>query len=354
MLRIQDNSPNGYRNLPSTMPIWDIWNNHGHFVSYTNPVPHMARLRDPFCEHPTSPCVANEENWIRIAGPQDYNQFWMRDLQYQNTRHVLMNMITTPIIPQGWHCHDGAPIDIEGFPITQRYVEGTDEYVHHGPHPAISTINRDHPTESIPSNFILTRWPTGPDLRITLSNPLYQFARPNVPMHECELLQFPDIHAFNDEFFEAYDLTTNMIATAFHNTPHKRMDYFCADVNYSVEPPNLNGQFVVLHHNFYGESFVDDVYEVDPSEEFDILCRYESVKNELWEEMDDEELMQYIDNTFLLCNPKPLLCFGLKWYRLLYRVQTRLLFCLLLSSTTILFHNKSAEDDAYPSCMPSL
>eukprot|EP00978_Attheya_sp_CCMP212_P000989 scaffold2059_cov33-Attheya_sp.AAC.5 len=69
ILRIQDNSPNGYRNLLSTMPIWDIRDNHEHFVSYTNPAPHLANLLDPFCQHPTSPCVANEENWICIACP---------------------------------------------------------------------------------------------------------------------------------------------------------------------------------------------------------------------------------------------------------------------------------------------
>eukprot|EP00978_Attheya_sp_CCMP212_P014059 scaffold35698_cov63-Attheya_sp.AAC.2 len=91
-----------------------------------------------------------------------------------------------------------------------------------------------------------------------MSNPLFQFARPNVPIHEWELLQFPDIHAFNNEFFKSYDMCTNIIAMAFHNTPHQKMDYFHAgtsqcDPSCSLKaesgmrcPPQMKTPFSIL------------------------------------------------------------------------------------------------------------
>eukprot|EP00978_Attheya_sp_CCMP212_P037958 scaffold183510_cov73-Attheya_sp.AAC.1 len=103
----------------------------------------------------------------------------------------MTRMLTEPVTV-GLRCYNGAPIDVEGFPLTQHYVDGTDHMVTHGPHPAFTTVNQDNPTSSFPSAFILPRWPTGPDLNIRDSNPLYQFARATVPMHEGELEELPD------------------------------------------------------------------------------------------------------------------------------------------------------------------
>jgi hypothetical protein len=301
MLRIKENIPDGYSNLPSTMLIWNIRAHEEDFVRYTNTAPHMANLLDPFFEHPTSPCVANEESLIRIDRPQDYDESWIGNIECAETRGFLMNMLTTPVLPPGLRCFDGAPIDVDGFPLTQHYVEGTDMYVPHGPHPAFTTINRDHPSDSIPSNLILQNWPTGPDERICRSNPLYQFAQPNVPMHEWELLELPDIHSFNGEFFEEYDMTPNIIAMAYRNSPHPLMDHLRDESNYRQEPPNINGRFTVLHHNFFREANIDDVYEVDPHARFNVLHRFNSEPNRDWANMGEEELMNHIDNAFIAC-----------------------------------------------------
>eukprot|EP00978_Attheya_sp_CCMP212_P010038 scaffold24034_cov58-Attheya_sp.AAC.1 len=46
----------------------------------------------------------------------------------------------------------------------------------------------------------------------------------------------------------------SIFCRTFRNTPHRETDYFKAGANYSREPPNINEQFVVLHHNFYPET----------------------------------------------------------------------------------------------------
>eukprot|EP00978_Attheya_sp_CCMP212_P036097 scaffold161361_cov24-Attheya_sp.AAC.1 len=66
----------------------------------------------------------------------------------------MTRMLTEPV-PEGLHCYNGAPIDGEGFPLTQHYVDGTDGMVTHGPHPAFTTMNQDSHTSSFPSAFIL-------------------------------------------------------------------------------------------------------------------------------------------------------------------------------------------------------
>jgi hypothetical protein len=209
-------------------------------------------------------------------------------------------MLLEPV-PEEIRCYNGAPIDVEGFPLTQHYVDGTDGMVTHGPHPAFTTVNQDNPTSSFPSAFILPRWPTGPDLNIRNTNPMYQFARANVPMHEGELEELPDVHIFNNNFLGQYDMFTNIYATAVRNMPHPKIDYWRVGADYFDDPPNVNGQFAVLHHNFYGECYVEDVYEVDPDAEFNVLARFESEPNPIWDGMTDEERMNHIDNAFIAC-----------------------------------------------------
>jgi hypothetical protein len=304
MLRIEDNYPLGSRNLPPTIPIWNvgarIQSNPQTFVRYTNAAEHLANLVDPFFGNVTCPGVSNQESDIVIPTPNLYDDEWIRNIECTDTRSVFTLMLTEPV-PHGVRCYDGAPIDVEGFPLTQHYFDSPEDVVAHGPHPAFTTINRDNPTDAFPSSFLLPRWPTGPDRAITEANPLYQFARSNIPMQEWELRELPDIHIFNDNFFEQYDMFTNIFATAVRNGPHRMIDYFKNGAEYAFDPPNLNCQFSVLHHNFYGECFVGDVYDVDPVGELNTRARYESVPNPMWDQMGDLELMNHIDNAFLNC-----------------------------------------------------
>jgi hypothetical protein len=118
-------------------------------------------------------------------------------------------------------------------------------------------------------------------------------------MHEWELRELPDIHIFNDNFLEQYDMFTNIFATAVRNGPHRKIDYFKDGAEYAYDAPNMNCQFSVLHHNFYGECFIGDVYDVDPLP--DIHARYESVPNPVWDRMGEVKLMNHIDNAFMTC-----------------------------------------------------
>eukprot|EP00978_Attheya_sp_CCMP212_P012634 scaffold31588_cov56-Attheya_sp.AAC.1 len=275
MSRIQTNIPDGLRNLPFTLSVWDVGarirTNPQTFVRYTNSASHLSTLRDNFFGNVTSPGVTNQEGDIIIPVRYVYNEDWIWKIECPHTCAVLTQILTEPV-PPGVRCYDGALIDVEGFPLTQHYIDGTDGMVTHGPHPAFTTVNQDNPTSSFPSAFILPRWTTGPDRIITESNPLYQFARVNVRMYEWELQELPDVHIFNNNFFEQYDI-----------------------------PPNVNGQFAVLHHNFYGECYIEDVYKVNPDAEFNILARFESEPNPIWDRMTDEERMNHIDNAFIAC-----------------------------------------------------
>eukprot|EP00978_Attheya_sp_CCMP212_P039991 scaffold213560_cov66-Attheya_sp.AAC.1 len=91
-------------------------------------------------------------------------------------------------------------------------------------------------------------------------------------MHEGELEELPDVHIFNNNFFAKYDMFTNIYATAVRNMPHPKINYYHVGADYFDDPPNVNGQFAVLHHNFYGECYVEDVYEVDSDAEFNVLA----------------------------------------------------------------------------------
>eukprot|EP00978_Attheya_sp_CCMP212_P017961 scaffold48565_cov44-Attheya_sp.AAC.1 len=61
-------------------------------------------------------------------------------------------------------------------------------------------------------------------------------------MHEGELEELPDVHIFNNNFFEEYDMFTNIFATAVRNMPHPNIDFYRAGANYFDDPPNVNGQ----------------------------------------------------------------------------------------------------------------
>eukprot|EP00978_Attheya_sp_CCMP212_P047548 scaffold421909_cov67-Attheya_sp.AAC.1 len=191
----------------------------------------------------------------------------MHSLECSDTYNAVDNLLSWPVAPI-----NGVPIDIHRFPMTHHY--GTqDTFVPHGTSPAFYWINCDNPVRNIPSDLVLQHWPTVPDQRIVDSNPmyhdsnlLYQFARSNVPIDEDVLHGLPDIHAFDPNFFELYDMRPNMFAMIFRNPIiHDKIDIFRA--TYHRSPPNINGQFPVLHHNFYPSIDLGQVYGVPPTDE---------------------------------------------------------------------------------------
>eukprot|EP00978_Attheya_sp_CCMP212_P006581 scaffold15278_cov37-Attheya_sp.AAC.3 len=124
-----------------------------------------------------------------------------------------------PVIAQEWRCDNDAPVDVEGCPLTQYYTQD-DECMLKGPAPVFFPINQETPTDAVPANLILPRWPTGPDQRIVESNPLYQYARSNVPIEDEKLWVKPMIHAFNLRFFNMYDLLSQICWQPHSGTRH--------------------------------------------------------------------------------------------------------------------------------------
>eukprot|EP00978_Attheya_sp_CCMP212_P043100 scaffold275133_cov65-Attheya_sp.AAC.3 len=154
---------------------------------------------------------------------------------------------------------------------------------------------------TVPANLILARWPTGPDQRIVESNPLYQYARSNVPIEDDELWAKPMIHAFITRFFYTYDLLPNMLATAFWYTPHQETYYFREGAEYYREPPNVNGQFAALHHNFYVETCKVNVYDANRVLPQHIINTYDYAHNHQVQEMSDVDRINHVDTAFLNC-----------------------------------------------------
>eukprot|EP00978_Attheya_sp_CCMP212_P043832 scaffold293043_cov71-Attheya_sp.AAC.3 len=154
----------------------------------------------------------------------------------------------------------------------------------------------------VPANLILPRWPTRPDQWIVELNPLYQYARSNVPMIEDdELWAKPTIHAFNTSFFNMYDLLPNMLATAFRNMPHQETDYFREGAEYYRDPPNINGQFAALHHNFYVETDRVNIYDANRVLPQHITDAYDYTHNQQLQEMSEVDRMNHVDNAFPNC-----------------------------------------------------
>eukprot|EP00978_Attheya_sp_CCMP212_P037369 scaffold175527_cov64-Attheya_sp.AAC.6 len=216
------------------------------------------------------------------------------------TAEVFKEAVTAPELNPTWGCNGGALVDVKGYPLTQYYTLG-DECVLQGPAPAFSQINQNTPTETVPVNLILQRWPTGPDKWIVESNPLYQYARSNVPIEDEELWVKPTIHAFDTRFFNTYDLLPNMLATAFRNTPHRETDYFRVGAEYYREPPNINGQFAALHHNFYAEIDRINVYDLNIVLLQHIINTYDYTHDHILQEMSKVDRMNHIDTAFLNC-----------------------------------------------------
>eukprot|EP00978_Attheya_sp_CCMP212_P045983 scaffold368430_cov59-Attheya_sp.AAC.2 len=60
-------------------------------------------------------------------------------------------------------------------------------------------------------------------------------------------------------FLQTYDLLPNVLATTFKGKPHHEAGHFRTGADYYLEPPNINGQFPILHHNFYPEMLLDNL-----------------------------------------------------------------------------------------------
>eukprot|EP00978_Attheya_sp_CCMP212_P026845 scaffold89031_cov35-Attheya_sp.AAC.1 len=188
--------------------------------------------------------------------------------------------------------------------MTHHY-DSTDTLVPHGTAPAFYRINSDHPTRNIPSNLVLQQWPTGPDQRIFDSNPMYQFARPNVPIDDDILRDLPDIHAFNPEFFDVPNLRPNMLSTIFRTPVHDKIDLFRTGAAYHESHPNINGQFPVLHHNFYPSVELGQVHGIPPEDPFNLDLQYQPFPGRTqhpWHRMLDQNIVSTIDDGFLDCS----------------------------------------------------
>eukprot|EP00978_Attheya_sp_CCMP212_P003886 scaffold8288_cov57-Attheya_sp.AAC.1 len=154
---------------------------------------------------------------------------WQTSSTGSESTDVFGEVLTSPVLEQGWRCDNGALVVIEGYPLTQYYAQD-DDCMLVGLAPAFFLINQEMPTDSVPLNIVLQRWPTatGPDQRIVESNPLYQYAWSNVPIQDEELRAKLTIY-----------------------TPS-----IGPGADYHLEPPNINGQFPALHHNFYVETYL--------------------------------------------------------------------------------------------------
>eukprot|EP00978_Attheya_sp_CCMP212_P042140 scaffold252107_cov66-Attheya_sp.AAC.1 len=206
-----------------------------HPDTYHNPQIEPDCLLDPFFAHLNSPGRTNSEDAICPPSRQEYDIQWINNIEDRTTtEHILAYTIARTKTQNGTEVHvpaalprtmrynNGAPIDVHGFPMTHHYDMETDRYVPHGPNPAFIHIHEDAPTSKFPASIILQQWQTGPNLEITQTNPLYQFARHNIEIPEDALLTKPEILYFNPDFFTEYTMIPNLFATIFKNQPHRK------------------------------------------------------------------------------------------------------------------------------------
>jgi hypothetical protein len=325
MKRISDNMVLG-RFLPRTMPIpnWLIPHCRANFKSsgyidyqhpdnYHNPQIQRDCLLDPFFAHPNSPGRTNNEDAICPPSRQEYDIQWINNIEDRTTTEYILaytiartqtqngtEVHVPAALPRSMRYDNGAPIDVNGFPMTHHYDMETDRYIPHGPNPAFLRIHEDPPTE--PVSIVLQRWQTGPNLEITRTNPLYQFARHNIEIPADALLTKPEILYFNPDFFTEYSAIPNFFATLFKNQPHRKTKCFNVTSPYYLDPPNINGQFAALHHNCYPATRVDDVYKVSPSASSNVHERFHAEPNLVWNNLEDLAIMRSIDESFIQCN----------------------------------------------------
>eukprot|EP00978_Attheya_sp_CCMP212_P013257 scaffold33355_cov36-Attheya_sp.AAC.6 len=160
------------------------------FVQYRHPNEPVEHCMDPMLAGGMFTYRTNEEGNIMMPIRQEYDAMCLRNIYDSTTAEVFEEAVTAPVLDPEWGCDGGTPVDVEGYPLTQYYTLDN-EYVLKGPALAFFPINQEIPTYMVPANLILPRWPTGPDQRIVESNPLYQYARSNVPIEDDELWAKP-------------------------------------------------------------------------------------------------------------------------------------------------------------------
>eukprot|EP00978_Attheya_sp_CCMP212_P013929 scaffold35218_cov47-Attheya_sp.AAC.1 len=92
-----------------------------------------------------------------------------------------------------------------------------------------------------------------------------------------------------------HDLRPNMLATIFRNPTHDKIDLFRTGATYHESPPNINGQFPVLHHNFYPSVVQEDPFNLD------LQYRPFPRNQHPWHRMLDQNIVSTIDDGFLDC-----------------------------------------------------
>eukprot|EP00978_Attheya_sp_CCMP212_P039369 scaffold203980_cov40-Attheya_sp.AAC.2 len=91
-----------------------------------------------------------------------------------------------------------------------------------------------------------------------------------------------------------------MYAAIFRNQVNRKPDLFReGGARYHRSPPNMNGAFSVLHHNFYPLTYLgDDENAFDIEEQYDVLPEGEPHP---WLSMSDSDIVTLIDEGFLDC-----------------------------------------------------
>jgi hypothetical protein len=130
MRRIEGNLPG--RNLPTTMPIWTLWENRlpvvgrAGFIQYRPPDELAGHGMDPMSASATGPCRTNEEGNIIMPGRHEYDTMWLRHMHDADTANVFHDVLTARGLDQEWRYDSGAPVDVEGYPLTQYYTQDDD------------------------------------------------------------------------------------------------------------------------------------------------------------------------------------------------------------------------------------
>jgi hypothetical protein len=272
-------------------------------ATYT-PWPHqdMARL-DPYFASELSPNVTKYDHLITMLPAEDMDFNFLLTMPNNGTSRALSEAIySAHAPPPSLDYRHGAPIDEHGYPLNHGYLRNpaspdTQTYVPSSisnpfehiatryPVSAFSPIHRDLPYPHVPSNIVLQQFPTGPDDIIRRTNPLYHFAISNAPLAEDDLTDLPQIFAYNPEFLEQQSMIPNIVATIFRHGPFSFHDTLQEAASYEFDPPNINGCFTQLHHNFFPRS----------------QSRSAPGPNE-WSDLSHEQLVDLVDQTFLACN----------------------------------------------------
>eukprot|EP00978_Attheya_sp_CCMP212_P012463 scaffold31098_cov47-Attheya_sp.AAC.1 len=98
-----------------------------------------------------------------------------------------------------------------------------------------------------------------------------------------------------------------MIATIFRNPVYDKIDLFRTGATYHRSPPNINGQFPVLHHNFYPSVELGQVYGIPPTDKdpFNLELQYGTLPGGVqhpWYGVSDRNIASRIDEGFLDCS----------------------------------------------------